>query len=204
MNYISIFKNRGKKISHNLILRRQTTQLKTGKRFKRTFFTREDPWMHVSIPRGFLPAVSGNALNTSVAQSGSKGKGRGSRVVAKPYEASALPVGSMGPQVAAVQGDRPHAGMPGESQENGAQGRSQRNKPHAQSSRKRRRTYECKSTKRPVVAREGVGEEACGERRDDRGAGACPSPSSALCVHCMHTSTPTLVCTACCVWVTPG
>lgn len=81
MNYISIFKNRGEKISHNLILRRQTIQLKTGKRFKRTFFTREDPWMHVSMPRGFPPGVSGNALNSSVAQSGSKGKGHGGRVL---------------------------------------------------------------------------------------------------------------------------
>lgn len=113
MNYISIFKNRGKKISYNLILRRQTTQLKTGKRFKGTFFTREDPWMHMITPRGFPPGVLGKALNTSVAQGGSKGKGRGRHVLARPCGAPAPPVGSLGPQVAAVHGDRHHAGMLG-------------------------------------------------------------------------------------------
>lgn len=38
VNYICIFKKREEKTSYNLIVRRQTTQLKTGERSEWTFF----------------------------------------------------------------------------------------------------------------------------------------------------------------------
>lgn len=203
MNYISIFKNRGRKISYNLLLRRQTTQLKTGKRFKGTFFTREDPWMHVITRRGFPPGFSGNTLNTSVAQGGSEGKGRDHRVLARPCGTPAPPVGSLGPQVAAVHGDRHHAGTLGTLRKTapreGAGGVSpvhkipEREDESTNQSQQRDQWWPWRAS-----------EEACGGGRDGRGAGMCPSPSSAPRAPCSHTSTPTLVCTTCCVWVTLG
>ena len=112
--------------------------------------------MHVITRRGFPTGVLGNVLNSSVAQDGSEGKRLRPPRVGEAVRGARTARGISGSSGRSCAGGQTPCKDTGESQENGAQGRSWRSKPCAQNSRKRRRVYELKSTKRSVVALEGI------------------------------------------------